>query len=91
MITALGGDLNAAIGYEKKKEIETNATLSLIEAHEARLEEVTKSYELRMADLKNFSDLRVADIQKCCDIRVEDILKNCEARLAEQKELLLNR
>ena len=88
MITALGGDLNAAIGYEKKKEIETNATLSLIEAHEARLEEVTKSYELRMADLKEYCNLRVADIQKCCDIRVEDILKNCEARLEEQKQLL---
>lgn len=91
MIVALGGDMNAAIGYEKKKEIEINSTLSLKETYEARIEELTKAHEIRMADLKNFSDLRVADIQKCCDIRVEDILKNCEARLAEQKELLLNR
>ena len=91
MIVALGGDLNEAIGYEKKKEIETNSTLSLKEAHDARIEELTKSYELRMADLKEYCDLRVADMQKCCDQRVEDIIKNCEARLAEQKELLLNR
>ena len=91
LIVALGGDMNAAIGYEKKKEIEINSTLSLIETYEARIEELMKAHEIRMADLKNFSDLRVADIQKCCDIRVEDILRNCEARLAEQKELLLNR
>ena len=90
MIVALGGDLNEAIGYEKKKEIETNSTLSLKEAHDARIEELTKSYELRMADLKEYCDLRVADMQKCCDQRVEDIIKNCEARLAEQKELLKN-
>ena len=91
LVVALGGDMNASIGYEKKKEIEINSTLSLKETYEARIEELTKAHEIRMADLKNFSDLRVADIQKCCDIRVEDILKNCEARLAEQKELLLNK
>ena len=91
MIVALGGDLNAAIGYEKTKEIETNSTLSLKETYEARIEELTKSYEIRMADLKGYCDLRVADIQKCCETRVEDIRKNCEARLEEQKQLLLNR
>ena len=91
MIVALGGDLNAAIGYEKTKEIETNSTLSIKEAYEARIDELTKSYELRMADLKSYCDLRVSDMQKCCDLRVEDIIKNCEARLAEQKELLLSK
>ena len=90
MVVALGGDLNAAVGYEKKQEIETNTALSLKETYDARIEEITKSYEARMADLKDYCDLRVADIQKNCDIRVEDILKNCEARLAEQRELLQN-
>ena len=91
MVVALGGDLNASIGYEKKKEIEINSTLSLKEAYEARIEELTKSYEIRMADLKSYCDLRVADMQKCCDIRVDDIRKNCEDRLEEQKQLLLNK
>ena len=91
MIIALGGDLNAAVGYEKVKEIEINSTLSLKEAYEARIDELTKSYELRMADLKSYCDLRVSDMQKCCDLRIEDIIKNCEARLAEQKELLLSK
>ena len=90
MVVALGGDLNASIGYEKKQEIETNTALSLKETYDARIEEITKSYEARMADLKDYCDLRVADIQKNCDIRVEDILKNCEARLVEQRELLQN-
>lgn len=91
VIVALGGDMNAAIGYEKKKEIETNTTLSLKETYEARIEELTKSNEIRMEDLKSFCDLRIADIQKCCDMRVADIVKNCELRLTEQKELLLNK
>ena len=86
MIVALGGDLNVAIGYEKKKEIENNSTLSIKEAYE----ELTKSYEIRMADLKSYCDLRVSDIQKCCDIRVDDIRKNYEERLEDQRKLLLN-
>ena len=90
MITALGGDMNAAIGYETKKEIETNSTLSLKETYDARIEDLTKSYEIRMSDLKDYCDLRVSDMQKCCETRVQDIIKNCEARLAEQKELLKN-
>ena len=90
MIVALGGDLNVAIGYEKKKEIENNSTLSIKEAYEARIEELTKSYEIRMADLKSYCDLRVSDIQKCCDIRVDDIRKNYEERLEDQRKLLLN-
>lgn len=91
IVVALGGDMNASIGYEKKKEIEINSTLSLKEAYEARIEELTKSYEIRMADLKDYCDLRIADMQKCCEIRVEDIRKNCEDRLEEQRQLLLNK
>ena len=91
MIIALGGDLNVAVGYEKKQEIETNTTLSLKEAYEARIEELTKSYEIRMADLKSYYDLRVSDMHQNCEDRIADIIKNCEARLAEQKELLLNK
>ena len=90
MVTSLGGDLNAAVGYEKKQEIEINTALSLKETYEARIEELTKSYEIRMADLKSYCDLRVADMQKCCEIRVEDIRKNCEERLEEQRNLLQN-
>ena len=91
MIVALGGDLNAAIGYEKTKEIEANSTLSIKETYEARIEELTKSYEIRMADLKSYCDLRVSDMQKCCETRVADIRRDCEERLKEQKQLLLNK
>lgn len=91
IVVALGGDMNASIGYEKKKEIEINSTLSLKEAYESRIEELTKSYEIRMEDQRVYCDLRIADIQKCCDIRVDDIRKNCEERLEEQRQLLLNK
>ncbi len=60
MIVALGGDMNASIGYEKKKEIEINTTLSLKETYEARIEELAKSYETRIEDYKGFCDLRMA-------------------------------
>lgn len=91
LIVALGGDMNASIGYEKKKEIEINSTLSIKEAYEARIEELTKSYEIRMVDLKSFCDLRVSDIQKCCEDRISDARKNYEERLEEQRQLLLNK
>lgn len=81
MIVALGGDLNVAIGYEKKKEIETNSALSLKETYEARIEELTKAYEVRIEDIKNFSDVRVADIQSCCEIRISDMKRIYEATI----------
>ena len=90
LIVALGGDLNVAIGYEKKKEIENNSTLSIKEAYEARIEELTKSYEIRMADLKGYCDLRVSDVQAACELRIADLRRNCEERLEEQRNLLLN-
>ena len=91
MIVALGGDMNASIGYEKKKEIEINTTLSLKETYEARIEELAKSYETRIEDYKGFCDLRIADIHKCCEDRIADVRKNYEERLEEQKKLLLNK
>ena len=90
LIVALGGDMNASIGYEKKKEIEINTTLSLKETYEARIEELAKSYETRIEDYKVFCDLRSADIHKCCEDRIADVRKNYEERLEEQKKLLLN-
>ena len=34
----MGGDLNELIGYEKKKEIEINSTISLKETYDMRIE-----------------------------------------------------
>lgn len=87
LIVALGGDLNAAIGYEKKREIETNSALSLKETYDARMEELTKSYELRMSELRNFCDLRVADVQAACELRIADLRRSYEERLEEQRNL----
>ena len=38
LIISLGGDLNELIGYEKKKEIEINSTISLKETYDMRIE-----------------------------------------------------
>ena len=77
LIVSLGGDLNEIIGYEKKKEIEVNSTVSLKETYEMRIADLVKSYEDRIADIKAFSDQRVADVRK-----------DYEERIAELKELL---
>ena len=86
---SLGGDLNELIGYEKKKEIEVNSTVSLKETYEMRIADLIKSYETRIEDIKGLCDLRVSDVQKCCEIRISDMRKNYEERLEEQKQLLL--
>lgn len=88
LVISLGGDLNELIGYEKKKEIEVNSTVSLKETYEMRIADIIKSYESRIEDLKVFSDLRAADIQKCCEMRIADMKRNFDERLAEQKEML---
>ena len=90
LVIALGGDLNELIGYEKKKEIEVNSTVSLKETYEMRIADLIKSYESRIEDLKAFCDLRVADIQSCCETRIADMKRNFEERLTEQKEMLLS-
>jgi DNA-binding Xre family transcriptional regulator len=89
LVISLGGDLNELIGYEKKKEIEVNSTVSLKETYEMRIADLISSYEKRIEDVKAFCDLRVSDIQKCCETRIADIKNNYEERLKEQKHLLL--
>ena len=86
IIISLGGDLNEIIGYEKKKEIEVNSTVSLKETYEMRISDLIKSYEDRIEDIKAFSDQRVADLQKCYDLRLADVKAFYEGRLAELRE-----
>lgn len=86
IIISLGGDLNEIIGYEKKKEIEVNSTVSLKETYEMRIADLIKSYEERIEDIKKFSDLRVADVQRACEARLADMRKFYEERIAELKE-----
>lgn len=91
IVIALGGDLNELIGYEKKKEIEINSTVSLKETYEMRIADLVKSYEERIEDIKALCEMRIADVQKCCDIRIADMKQNYEERMKEQKEMLLNK
>jgi transcriptional regulator with XRE-family HTH domain len=85
IIISLGGDLNEIIGYEKKKEIEVNSTVSLKETYEMRIADLIKSYEERIEDVKAFSDQRVADLKKLYEERFEDLKKLYEERLMELK------
>jgi transcriptional regulator with XRE-family HTH domain len=73
LIVSLGGDLNEIIGYEKKKEIEVNSTVSLKETYEMRIADLVKSYEERIADVKSFCDQRVADVEKYYELRLRDV------------------
>lgn len=90
IIISLGGDLNELVGYEKKKEIEVNSTVSLKETYEMRIADLIKSYEERIEDIKALYEERIADVQKCCDIRVSDIRQNYEERIKEQREIYQN-
>lgn len=86
IVISLGGDLNELVGYEKKKEIEVNSTVSLKETYEMRITDLINSYEQRIEDVKALCELRVTDVQKCCDIRIADLRQNYEERIAEQKK-----
>lgn len=88
IIISLGGDLNEIIGYEKKKEIEVNSTVSLKETYKMRIADLIKSYEERIADVKALCEQRVEDAQKCCELRLADMKRNYEERLKEQREML---
>ena len=88
LVISLGGDLNELIGYEKKKEIEVNSTVSMKETYEMRIADLIKSYEERIEDVKAFCEQRVADVQKCCELRLADMKRNYEERLTEQREIL---
>ena len=89
IVISLGGDLNELIGYEKKKEIEVNSTVSLKETYEMRIADLIKSYEDRIEDIKALCELRIADMQKCCDVRIADMKQSFTERLADQREMLL--
>jgi DNA-binding Xre family transcriptional regulator len=80
IVIALGGDLNELIGYEKKKEIEINSTVSLKETYEMRIADLVKSYEERIEDIKALCEMRIADVQKCCDMRIADLKQIYENR-----------
>lgn len=88
IVLSLGGDLNELVGYEKKKEIEVNSTVSLKETYEMRISDLINSYEQRIEDIKDLCEVRIADVQKCCEIRIADVKQNFEERIAEQRELL---
>lgn len=88
IVISLGGDLNELVGYEKKKEIEVNSTVSLKETYEMRIADLIKSYEDRIEDVKALCELRIADVQKCCEVRIADLKQNFEERMKEQREML---
>ena len=89
LVISMGGDLNELIGYEKKKEIEVNSTVSLKETYEMRISDIIKSYETRIEDIKALCEIRIADILKCCETRIADMKNNYEERLKEQMELII--
>ena len=86
IVISLGGDLNEIIGYEKKKEIEVNSTVSMKETYEMRISDLIASYDRRIADIKELCEMRIVDVQKCCEARIMDMKKIYEERLSEQKE-----
>ena len=86
IIISLGGDLNEIVGYEKKKEIEVNSTVSLKETYELRIADLIKSYEDRIGDIKALCDQRVEDVHKCYEMRIADIRQGFKEMLAEQKK-----
>lgn len=73
LVVSMGGDLNELIGYEKKKEIEINSTVSMKETYEMRIADIISSYEARIEDIKELCETRIADILKCCETRIADI------------------
>lgn len=86
MIIAMGGDLNEIIGYENKREIEVNSTVSLKETYEMRIADLIKSYEERIQDIKALCDQRVEDVRKCYETRIADMRQIFREILAEQKK-----
>lgn len=90
IVISLGGDLNELIGYEKKKEIEVNSTVSLKETYEMRISDLIDSYDRRIEDIKELCEMRIIDVQKCYEARIADTKKIYEERLAAQREFLKN-
>lgn len=90
IVVSLGGDLNELIGYEKKKEIEVNSTVSLKETYEMRIADIIKSYETRIEDIKVLCEERIADVKKCCETRLVDMKQNYEERISDYKSIFQN-
>lgn len=88
VVISLGGDLNELVGYERKKEIEVNSTVSLKETYEMRIADLIKSYETRIEDIKALCEIRIADVKKCCESRLDDMRKNYEERISDHREIL---
>lgn len=88
LVISMGGDLNELIGYEKKKEIEVNSTVSLKETYEMRIADIINSYETRIEDIKSLCETRIADVRSCCETRISDMKQNYEERIAVYKEVL---
>jgi hypothetical protein len=88
LVVSMGGDLNELVGYEKKKEIEVNSTVSLKETYEMRIADITSSYESRIEDVKALCETRIADILNCCEIRISDLKQNYEERISAYKEAI---
>ena len=86
IVISLGGDLNELIGYEKKKEIEVNSTVSLKETYEMRISDLIASYDKRIDDIKELCEIRIADIQKCYEARIADMKTIYEERITAQRE-----
>jgi hypothetical protein len=88
VVISMGGDLNELIGYEKKKEIEVNSTVSLKETYEMRIADIINSYETRIADIKELCEKRIEDVRKCCETRLSDTKRNFDERLNDYKEMV---
>lgn len=88
LVISMGGDLNALVDYEKKKEIEVNSTVSLKETYEMRISDITQSYETRIEDIKTLCESRINDILSCCETRISDLKANYEERIAIYHEIL---
>lgn len=89
IVISLGGDLNELIGYEKKKEIEVNSTVSLKETYEMRISDLINSYEQRIEDIKALCEMRISDVKKCCETRIADMKQNYEERIEDQRKAFL--
>lgn len=89
IVISLGGDLNELVGYDKKKEIEVNSTVSLKETYEMRISDLINSYEQRIDDIKALCEMRIEDVRKCCETRIADMKQNFEERIAEQRNAFL--
>ena len=87
LVISMGGDLNELIGYEKKKEIEVNSTVSLKETYEMRISDIIKSYETRIDDIKLLCEERIADVRRCCETRLADMKQNYEERINDYKSI----